>query len=292
MGEHDIAFRHLLRELPDPLLRLAFPRKRLKVLGPIDASADRPRQLTTDALIRVREGRHEAIVHVEVERGWRPELPRRIFEYSAAAHARTGLPIESVVLLLRRGGRPPRGATTYRVRGLGHDSHVLHYHVVALWQLDAEAMRRRLPPEGWAFCAAMQGANARFVRRLAEDLQAREDVPAQRRELGLGLLFVITAAILGSATARGIFHMDSIMQSPGVQELIHEWEGKGEKKGRLQGLRDVCLALVTAKVPAAPKLVLDRIRAIDDSTLLESLLVELGTAQDAIAAQAALARLG
>jgi hypothetical protein len=76
MGETDIAFRHLLRELPDPLLQLAFPRRRLRFLGPLDASADRPRQLTTDTLFRVRDGREECIVHVEVERGWRQDIER------------------------------------------------------------------------------------------------------------------------------------------------------------------------------------------------------------------------
>ena len=289
MGEHDIAFRHLLRELPDPLLQLAFPHKRLKVLGPIDASADRPRQLTTDALIRVREGRHEAIVHVEVERGWRPELPRRIFEYSAAAHARTGSPIVSVVLLLRRGGKPPRSPAHYRVHALGHDTHVLRYHVVSLWELDAETMRKKLPPEGWAFCAAMRGANARFVRGLADELSTRKDVAPQRRDLGLGLLFVVTAAILGSATAKGIFQMDSIMQSPGVQEIMREWADKQ----RVDWLRTACLDLLAAKLSSAvPANLSARIDRLSDATILNKLLIELGTAADAQAAAAAVERRG
>lgn len=66
MGETDVTFRHLLRGLPRPILRLAFPRRRLEPLGPFDSSVDRPRQRTTDGLFRVRDRTGEAAVHVEI----------------------------------------------------------------------------------------------------------------------------------------------------------------------------------------------------------------------------------
>src|SRR5262245_1336321 len=72
MGESDVTFRRLLRQLPRPLLRLAFPRRRLEPLGPLDPSVDRSRQRTADNLFRVRDGATEAAVHVEIEREWRP----------------------------------------------------------------------------------------------------------------------------------------------------------------------------------------------------------------------------
>jgi hypothetical protein len=52
------------------------------------------------------------------------------------------------------------------------------------------------------------------------------------------LLYVVSAAILGSDTARRIFHMESIMQDPNVQELIHEWEDKGRAE-RIDGESDL-----------------------------------------------------
>lgn len=151
MGETDIAFRHLLQEVPEPILKLAFPRRRLRYAGPLDASADRPRQRTTDVMFRVLDGKTAGVLHVEVERGWRPkETPKRVFDYASAAHSKTGLPVISVVLLLKRGGKPPRSPAAYRVRALGADLLVLRYHIVPLYELDARAMKRRLPPEAWA----------------------------------------------------------------------------------------------------------------------------------------------
>src|SRR5215510_5816162 len=122
MGETDITFRRLLRALPRPILQLAFPRRGLEPLGPLDPSVDRSRQLTADHLFRVRDRTTEAAVHVEVEREWRPEIPRRLFEYASAAVTATQLPVWSVVVLVRRGEPPPRGAGVYRIPGIGGDA--------------------------------------------------------------------------------------------------------------------------------------------------------------------------
>src|SRR5215207_5311155 len=106
MGETDITFRRLLRGLPRPILRLAFPDRKLEPFGPpIDPSLERSRPRTADNLFRVRDGSSEAAVHVEIERDWRREIPRRLFEYASAAVMATDLPVSSVVVLLRPGGR-------------------------------------------------------------------------------------------------------------------------------------------------------------------------------------------
>jgi hypothetical protein len=149
MGELDVTFRRLLRESPRPLLRLAFPRRRLEPLGPpVDPSLDRSRPRTADNLLRVRDGSSKAAVHVEIERGWRREMPRRLFEYASAAVVATGLPVWSVVVLLKRGGRPPRRTGVYRIRGIGGDAFVFRYRVVPLWELDARRMRGKLGLQG------------------------------------------------------------------------------------------------------------------------------------------------
>jgi hypothetical protein len=227
MGETDVTFRHLLRGLPRPILRLAFPRRKLEPLGPLDPSVDRPRQRTADSLFRVRDGKAEAAVHVEIERAWRTELPRRLFDYASAAVTATRLPVWSVVVLLRPGGRPPRGTGVYRIPGVGGDAFVFRYHVVPLWQLDAQRMRRQLGLQGAPFCAAMRGADEAFVRGLANEVRTGSGLAKRDRQSTMQLLYVVSAAILGSDTARRIFHVESIMQDPNVQELISEWEDKG-----------------------------------------------------------------
>jgi len=168
MGETDVTFRHLLRGLPRPLLQLAFPRRQLEPLGALDPSVDRPRQRTVDSLFRVRDETGEVAVHVEIERGWRTDIVPRLFDYASAAVTAAQLPVWSVVVLLRPGGRPPQGTGTYRIRGVDGDSFVFRYRVLPLWQLDAHEMRAQLGLEGAPFCVAMQGADEAFVRTLAD----------------------------------------------------------------------------------------------------------------------------
>lgn len=235
MGETDVTFRHLLRDLPQPILRLAFPRNRLVPLGPLDPSVDKPRQRTSDNLFRVRHGAQEAAVHVEVEREWRTEIPRRLFEYASAAMVATRLPVWSVVVLLRPGGRPPSGTGIYRIPGISGDVIQFRYQVVPLWRLDAHRMRKQLGLQGAPFCVAMRGADEAFVRTLTEDVLADRTLTRGDRRSTIQLLYFVSAAILGSETARRIFHVESLIQDPNVQELIREWEDKGHAKGRAEG---------------------------------------------------------
>src|SRR5262245_9563057 len=99
MGELDITFRRLLRGLPRPILRLAFPRRRLEPINPpVDPSLDRSRPRTGDNLFQVRNGNSRAAVHVEIEREWQTRMPRRMFEYASAAVMDTNLPVSSIVV--------------------------------------------------------------------------------------------------------------------------------------------------------------------------------------------------
>ena len=282
MGETDVTFRHLLRGLPRPILRLAFPRRRLEPLGPLDPSVDRPRQRTADSLFWVRDGAGEAAVHVEIERAWRTEIPRRLFEYASAAVVATRLPVWSVVVLLRPGGRPPGGTGVYRIPGVGGDAFVFRYHVVPLWRLDARRMRKQLGLEGAPFCAAMRGADEAFVRELADDVRSDRGLAKRDRQSAMQLLYVVSAAILGSDTARRIFHVESIIQDPNFQELIGEWEDKGREKGRGEGRAAEARLLLHRVLAARSFLATADIRArIDgepDVTRLESWLEAAVTA--------------
>ena len=187
-------------------------------------------------MFRVRDGSAEAAVHVEIERAWRIEIPRRLFEYASAAMTATRLPVWSSVVLLRPGGRPPRGTGVYRIPGVGGDAVVYRYHVVPLWRLDARRMRAQLGLRGAPFCAAMRGADEAFVRELADEVRTDRGLTKRDRRSTMQLLYVVSAAILGSDTARRIFHVESIIQDPNVQALISEWEDKGRAEGRAEGL--------------------------------------------------------
>lgn len=242
-----MTFRHLMRGLPRPLLRLMFPRRRIEPLGPLDPSLDRTRPRTGDFLLRVHDGAADSALHVEIEREWRSHIPERLFEYASTAACATKLPITSVVVLLRPGGSPPRSPATHRVRGIGEDAFVFRYRIIPLWRLDARRMRARLGVEGAPFCAAMRGADEAFVQELADDVRDA-GLTERDRDSTLQLLYVVSAVIFGSETAKRIFHVESIMQDPNVQELARYWEDKGEVRGRAEEARKL-LNMVLAVRP-------------------------------------------
>lgn len=235
MGELDINFRTLLRTMPQPILRLAFPDVRLEPVGPVDPSVDRARQRTADSMFRVTDGSTEIIIHVEIEREWRIELPARLFEYASGAASTKRQPIASVVLLFRPGGHPPDGVGTYRIPGIDDDTFVFRYHVVPLWQLDAREMLDELGIRAAPFVAAMRGADEAFVVGLAEEVLRSRELDEESRTSTVNLLFVASAAILGDEAARRIAMMDSLIQDPNVQRFLRSLGDKGREEGRVEG---------------------------------------------------------
>jgi hypothetical protein len=89
----------------------------------------------------------------------------------------------------------------------------------------------------------------------------------RNRQTTMQLLYVVSAAILGSETARRIFHVESIIQDPNVQELIREWEDKGRAKGHAAGRAEEARRLLHKVLAARSFSVTARVRArIDGET--------------------------
>ena len=154
----------------------------------------------------------------------------------------------------------------YRIPGVGGDAFVFRYHVVPLWRLDARRMRAQLGLQGAPFCAAMRGADEGFVRELADEVRGDRMATARDRQTAMRLLYVVSAAILGSETARRIFHVESIIQDPNVQELIREWEDKG----RAEEARRLLHRVLGARAFAVSAAVRTRIDREPDVARLES----------------------
>jgi hypothetical protein len=162
----------------------------------------------------------------------------------------------------------------YRVPDIEGDAFVFRYRVVPLWRLDARRMRAHLGLQGAPFYVAMRGADEALVRSLAEEVAADRRMAQRDRESTMRLLYIVSAAILGTDTARRIFHVESIIQDPNVQELIREWEDKGRAEGEHTGRAKEARSLLIKVLTARSFLVTDDVRArIDgepDITRLES----------------------
>jgi hypothetical protein len=260
MGEMDIAFRFLLRNATTTILRLAFPGRKLEPLGSLDPSVDRPRQRTADSMFHVRDGLRDVVVHVEVEREWRANLPERLFEYASGAAVATRLPVSSIVILLRPGGQPPLGSSVYRIPGIKATSFEFRYDIVPLWQLDAHATREHLGLEAAPFCVAMSGATPAFAQNQAQQLRCDPAMTPVEREYMNRLLGIVSAVIFGNETARRIYTMESIVQDPNVQ-AFYDLKAEGHAEGLAEGRINAARALLYRVLAARSFVVTPKIRA-------------------------------
>lgn len=156
--------------------------------------------------------------------------------------------------------------------------------MIALPDLGAYVMSEELNPQAWPFVPAMGGADERLIRRLAVNLQDRQDLAPERKGAIARLLYVVTAAIMSEDAARRIFDMDWLMQEPGVKALIREWEDKGRGEGRREGrvleVQTLLGRLVSARLGAIPDDLAARIATTPDLDLLEQWVVQVGSARD------------
>jgi hypothetical protein len=231
MGDLDMAFRRLVRELPQPFLSLAFPEHHLEPGGPIDPSLDRDTQRTADNMFFARDAQGDVVVHVEFEREWRAKIPGRMFEYASRAVGSKPWPVWSAVVLLRPGGGPPDSPADFRLRGPDDDAFVYRYRVVPLWQLDARQKLAEIGLTCSPFCLAMRGADEAFLITVAERLVADRSLTDADREHTFELLFSVTSAIFGDDIAWRVFHMESIIQDPNVQRFFKRLKEEGAREG-------------------------------------------------------------
>jgi hypothetical protein len=172
-----------------------------------------------------------------------------------------------VVLLLRPGGRKPRSPASYRVRGPGGGELGFRYHLISLADCDPARMKRRLPPAGWPLLVAMRGGrDPGSVRALAAELGEHPGLTPERRGTTLHLLFLVTAAMLGGEAARRLFVMESIIQSPGVQELYRLLR----EEGRVAEARSALVRVLARRGFEPSAELCDRIAAEDDVERLEA----------------------
>jgi hypothetical protein len=96
---------------------------------------------TADTVLHVEASALSELADVEFESAWAGDLGARLAAVNALLHLRHGLPVLSVVILLRPGANSPLLTGTYEVCSpTGQVRSVCHYAVVRVWQLPAATL--------------------------------------------------------------------------------------------------------------------------------------------------------
>jgi hypothetical protein len=219
--------------------------------GPASAlDTDLSATLQADRLFRL-DGPVPAVLHLELESTGRLGIPVELLRYNVAAEAANGLPVHSVLVLLR----PKANATdqTGTLEMVGADGRVyltFRYTVVRVWRETVEDLLAAGP--GIAplamltneAAADLSGAFDRFTARLRQP-----DVPGNVAEGVLGSTFVLCGLRYERERVAELYRRLSMTleDSTTYQWILQTGIAQGVTEGTIREARDLVLQLAAKR---------------------------------------------
>jgi hypothetical protein len=274
----DATLKDLIRKYPrDWLARLGIPAAGEPEVLDADLSAV---TAAADTLIKTDGG----VVHIDIESRPDDSLARRMLLYNVLAHHHTGLPVHSVVVLLRpdAAASAVSGMVEYAAKP-AHGELRFRFEVMRVWETPTETFLTGglgflplavlgKPPDGQTRRQALPDIVGRMAERTAADPAAD----------GPGLLtsaFLLSGMYFDKADARSIFHKVLSMHESSTYVAILE-EGAAKQSHKLllkQGQKRFGEPTVAQA---------ERLKGIEDLDRLERLavrLLEVGSWDDLLA---------
>lgn len=210
--------------------------------GPFSpVETDISRTVQADRAFRI-DGPSPEVVHLEMQSSSRLNIPRDLLRYNSILHHSTGLPVQSVLMLLRRSARASDQTGLYEVRAARGTRrvHTFEYTVVPIWEQSVESF---LAVPGLAPLALL-------TDEAAADLpEAFERFRLKLREPGVPDT-VVPTLLTTSFTLYGLRHdaktirelymsLSQVLEdSTTYQWIIQQGFVRGEAEGRMVGMAE------------------------------------------------------
>ena len=247
--------------------------------------------LEADKVVRV-EGPTPFLLHIEAQTTYDEGMGERMLQYSVFLRRRHGLPVVSILILLRpdADGAEMTGNVRHEFPP-GTVYHEFRYRVIRVWERTAaELMAGGIALSALAPLAQDAGAKLPQVVRNVEAKAAQELPPAKAREILtrtyvlMGLLYDQTTII---ASFKGVAGMK---ESVSYQAILREGEAVGLEKGLEKGLEEeahsVLLRLGSKRLGKPSKAItvkLEAIRSLERLHALQERLLEVETWKELLA---------
>ena len=174
------------------------------------------------------------LLHVELQTNPDQAIGERLAEYGLRLWRAAHLPIHSVVIYLREGGRLPASPFVIE-RGAGEDGLRYRYGVIRLWEEAPERVLALAEPGAWPLAAVMGGEPLATLEAVAARL-AEAALPASERSE----LTSMVAVLAGLRLPRPLVE-EVLRRNPMLRELLGEssvaeiWREEGEARGLAEG---------------------------------------------------------
>jgi hypothetical protein len=227
-----------------------------------------------DTLIKV----GDLVVHIDLESGPDDFLARRMLLYNVLAHHHTGLPVRTIVVLLRSNavGSGPPDRVEYSPQP-GSCELRFRFETLRAWELPAEDMLKAgvgflplavlgKPPAG----KSREQALPEVVERIAEraELEAKPDAGKL-----LTSAYILSSMHVQPAIARGIFNKVIAMQESGTYQLILE-------EGAVKHTRQLILRLGRKQLGEPTDKQKNKLDTIEDLGRLDRIAEQILTAKN------------
>jgi len=204
------------------------------------------------------KGGEERIILVEFQTRWERDVPLRLIEYTARYKLRYHIPVDSVVVLLRRreGLEEEYRDETIRFR----------YRLVRVWQMRGKDVLGEKEIWLYPFVPVMRSEERDIIA-------AEEEIYNSRLERGIKADLLTALAIFsgfrGQEMVRELIRRrrDIMIESP-AYEIIKE---EGIREGLQQGIRQMLLETLEVKFETVPLRLMRQINEIQDTEALKML---------------------
>ena len=217
------------------------------------------------------------LMHVEVQARHDLTIPARLLRYNVLLDEKHGLPVQSVVLILRPAADSPGLTGHYERRVPGEDiHHEFRYKVVRAWRqpvgpiLEGGIGTLPLAPIADVPQEALPGVIRRMQERL--DREAPPEISGRLWTSTYVLMGLLYEKEIVSHLLRGVRGMK---ESVTYQAILEEGEAKGEAKGEANAVRRLLVHLGTIRFGPPPPKVVEAIEAISGTRKLEAMAERL-----------------
>jgi len=234
--------------------------------GPTTAlDTDLSTTLQADRLFRI-DGPEPVVLHLELESSGRLGIPTELLRYNVAAHGVTGLPVRSVLLLLRPKATATDLNAALELRAGGQVYLTFRYTVIRLWQEPMDVFLNAgvgLAPLALLTNEAEADLPAAFVR--FEQRLRSPEVPADLRDKLLGATYV-----LGGLRYQEDRLLELYMSLHNILEDSTTYQGL-MRRGEARGRQDTVLEMGETRFGHPDPLAVAAVRAISDVARLQRL---------------------
>jgi hypothetical protein len=188
-----------------------------------------------DGLYRVRTAECARLIHGEIQAHWKGAVPPRIADYGARIHLLTGEQVESYVLVLTNDPAPPRVPPPAEIRS-GDLVILKGYHLVRLWELDADEWLATERPYLMPYIPLMRGGEPHLVAAA----QVLSKIPDEEQRQTLSAYFAILGGLRYDRDILRSILKEALMQIPMEDfrrsSIVQAWLEEGLEKGLEEGL--------------------------------------------------------